>query len=275
LEQGFDFTFQDRVTGMMRNGYAQFRAPYVISYAGEFSRPNTDQIEAVSFNLTVLMSPIKPGWSRTIIYSGPGPKKKPSSLASGNDVARGTKPKTLTSRSLRFKIFSLLPTWLIHQLSNRFLDSDLAFLHYQEQERLVKRKVDSDGYCMPAPADRGVAAVRRWVQKYAHIPTMETVLGKSRTAEQQSQLLPSSPTDRTVLFDHLTQHTDQCKHCSKALNGVKKWRRNTCLVMGAGVLLGKFLAARLVVVACLALLRLLAKAEKSFMKGSFDHYKNQ
>ena len=29
--------------------------------------------------------------------------------------------------------YTLLPVWLIHLGSNRFLDSDLAFLHYQEQ----------------------------------------------------------------------------------------------------------------------------------------------
>ena len=65
------------------------------------------------FQPTQVCVPTQPGWSRAIIFGGSRDKK-----AATSPVA---------------KLFATLPVWLLHIFSNRFLDSDLAFLHYQEQ----------------------------------------------------------------------------------------------------------------------------------------------
>lgn len=256
--------------GLMRSGLAHFRAPFVISYEALF-QPKPGQTETIPFNLTTAMTPTKPGWSRIIIFGGAGARGTQVSNQDKDQASVKPKQKRPT-RNLVFALFSILPQWVLHQFSNKFLDSDLSLLHFQERERLVKRKVDYDGYCIPAPADRCVSAMRRWILKYAHIPTMATVLGNKDTTMQP--LLPPSPDTRIELFDRWTQHSDQCRHCHAAFDGIKKWRRNTFLVLAASVLMGKYLAARLVVVACLAVLRLLTTAENTITKGGFDHYKN-
>jgi len=239
-DEGFDFSFSDRTMGSFRHGVGEFRAPYVIRYAAEFEQKESpkktkEDTPPRTFNLTAVMTPTRNGWSRIILF---GPPKE-----------RNTKTKA----NLVLRIFRSLPDWIVHQLNNRFLDSDLAFLHYQEQTRL------SQTYFMPAQADRCVSALRTWVDTYA--PTI-------------SKRLPPAIEDRNVLFDHMAQHTDQCQHCSQALKGVQKWRFRTYWAMSASILLHRFVAARLVLVAGLFLLRAYQMVESSLLKGDFKHYEN-
>jgi hypothetical protein len=273
-EQGMEFSFEDRTMKMYRAGRGVFRAPFVISYDGDFTRtiPKKGSLKGPHFNLTTIMLPTKPGWSRIIIYGGPAAatkkkKEETKSLAAFPSTTAADKPvATREPPNLLFRLLRAFPVWILHQFSHKFLDSDLALLHYQEQERFNKRKLDYDGYCMPAPADRCIVAMRKWIQTYAFIPTT-MVEGKAS--------LPSSPMDKRVLFNRWAQHTDQCKHCHAAKDGIQKWRRNTYLAMAASILLlPKFLLARVVAVACIALLRLLSTAENSMVQGGFDHYKN-
>jgi Pheophorbide a oxygenase len=42
-------------------------------------------------------------------------------------------PVMKSKTSLTRKLFSVLPYWLLHQLSNHFLDNDLIILHEQEK----------------------------------------------------------------------------------------------------------------------------------------------
>jgi phenylpropionate dioxygenase-like ring-hydroxylating dioxygenase large terminal subunit len=245
-EKGFDFTFQDRTMGRMRDGWGDFRAPYVVQYAGEFGRKEGEKIDESNkpllFNLTVVMIPTKPGWSRGFIYGG-----------------RTLKPKDAKEKeSLFAKVFRILPVWLIHQFNNRVLDSDLAFLHYQGQKR-ERHDVDVEAYFMPAQSDRCIVAFRKWIEQFAHVP----------------RPLPAPITDRDQLFDRWNQHTDQCRHCSATVKGIQQWRRNTYLLLALNILLFKFPAARLVAVACLGMLRILAAVEKSMNVGEFKHYENQ
>jgi phenylpropionate dioxygenase-like ring-hydroxylating dioxygenase large terminal subunit len=226
---GFDFGFGDRTMGMMREGTGVFRAPYVIQYMADFV--NTTK----TFNLTAVMTPTKPGWSRIIIYA-----------------TRFAKIKKLERKPLKLKIFSRLPTWMLHQLSNRFLDSDLAFLHFQEQEN------PRQDYFMPAPSDRCVSAIRRWVAKYGYQPP-----------------LPPPIASRSVLFDRWSQHSEHCKHCSGAFKSMNKWKKQTYLALAASMLLfPKFLLARVVAVACLGWLQALSFFQKSMKDGGFNHYEN-
>lgn len=271
-EHGFDFTFADQTGGRRRAGEGVFRAPFALQYNQVYEQTEEQRAtgeELKFFNLTALCIPTKPGWSRTIIYGAPPPKSKQEkakdearkegkNAVAATGAATKTKPKKLPLKmQLLFKVFRLLPIWLIHQLSNRFLDSDLAFLHYQEQER-VKRGVDLDGYFMPAPADRCVVAQRNWVKKYAHVPGP----------------LPPVISDRAVLFDRWAQHTEHCKHCSQGYKNIQKWRKYTYVGMGVSILLIKFSAARFAAVGCLAMLRVLAMLEKPLKVGGFKHYEN-
>jgi hypothetical protein len=270
-EQGLEYSFNDRTMGMMRSGVAHFQAPYVISYEGEY-QPKEGQTEVPVFNLTAIMMPLRPGWSRMISCGGPdgGGKKRTTSLDSDNA------PDSLQTKSkpaISFSLFSFLPKWVKHQFGSIFLDSDLAFLHYQEQERLVKRNTDLEGYCMPAPADRAIVALREWIKQHAFIPTTANVLGDDKSHSHEP-LLPASPVERSKLFDRWTQHSDQCKYCHGALDGVKVWRRNTLIAMGASILTIDHVPARIAFVGCLALLQVLAKAEEAITKGGFEHYKN-
>ena len=243
-QAGFDFTFEDRTMKMFRQGQASFRAPYTLVYSGVY--PGNKGF----FNLTTINIPTKPGWSRAIIMTGGSHSRD----ADGNPLEK--------QKSLVAKIFSVIPTWLIHVLSTRFLNSDLAFLHYQEQER-EKRGGDSedDVYFMPAPADRAIVAFRKWKSKYAHVPLP----------------LPPPINTRAELFDHYTQHTSQCRHCSEALEGVKKNAVRTKGLLAVSVFLAatKFpILGSCLVALCIGFLQLLKITEAAFMTSDYKHYKN-
>lgn len=248
-ESGLEFEFEDRTMGKRRKGNAVFRAPFVIQYNATFEQ------DAGPFNLTVVMTPTKPGWSRAVIYAG-GPTQT-------EDETKGNQRKSLLGQ-----IFSLLPVWLLHQFSNRFLDSDLALLHYQEQERQRRRLAGANeyGYFMPAPADRCITACRKWIDTYA----------PDALDDGQATISPPAIAidDRDVLFDRWTQHSDQCRHCNAAVQGIQTWRRRTYGVLGITLLLFQFEVARIAAVGCLAVLGALSALEPSFKVGGFDHYKN-
>merc|ERR1712232_1530181 len=62
----------------------------------------------------------------------------------------------------------LTSSWVGHLFSNKFLDSDLAFLYYQE--RILRRKSPEpnnwkSAYYMPGESDRSISAFRRWLEK--------------------------------------------------------------------------------------------------------------
>jgi phenylpropionate dioxygenase-like ring-hydroxylating dioxygenase large terminal subunit len=246
-EWGFDFSFDDRTLKLIRHSNCTFRAPFVIQYDGHYDKKDGPS----KFELSAVMIPTKPGHSRIILYAGQGSKKK-------DDDTAVTTTKKKKKVPLFLRIMQILPTWLVHQFSNNFLDSDLALLYYQERERERRGGNVEDYYFIPAPIDRSVRALRQWVKKYAHIP------GPLPTYNHRSEL-----------FDRWSQHSDHCRHCSHAANVmVPKWRKNTYRALCISILLAKFLVARLVAVGCLALLGVLSKIESSLKQGGFDHYKN-
>lgn len=232
-QSGASFYQEDRTMNQFRSGHLHFRPPYTIHYE-----------LTVTSNITVAMIPTRPGWSRSIIF---GPD-------------RSAKIDTAKAVSPRAKIFYAIPVWMNHILSSRFLDTDLSFLHWQEQERFRRDKEGgSSSYFMPAESDAAVLAVRRWVQTYAHIP----------------QPLPPPIRDRRVLLDHWTQHCDQCQYCSKAADDMKLWRRNACIVLSVSLLLNDFIAARVAAVGCICFLGAVSKLEELMMTGDFEGYKNE
>jgi len=113
---------------------------------------------------------------------------------------------------------------------------------------------------MPAPADRCIAATRTWIRTYAK--------------EWESQPLPTSPINRDELFDRYGQHVSICRHCQKALEGIKIWKRNSYVVLGASIVVLNFTpAATVTVVGSLLMLPLLNAVERSITQGGHDHHK--
>lgn len=278
---GFTFQLGDRTMGLCRNVTGHFRAPFVLSYTGVFEsrragRKKSDDwkrraADPRTFELTTILIPTRPGWSRIITLGAPTKRqrrrvalerKRQRSAEEGLvKQEKGKAPRKGGQKrvSLMQRLFTSLPTWVSHQFSNRFLDSDLAFLHFQEQERQRRNAAGMAPYFMPAPADRTVTALRKWIETYAHIPGP----------------LPPLITDRKALFDRWSQHTEQCRHCRNALKGMQKIRKRTYATMALSVLfVGKSMLARLLIVVCLAILRLVATIEPSFKDGGFNHYEN-
>jgi len=267
---GFAFDFGDRTMGKRRAGVGEFRAPFVVAYNADFENSSR------TFNLTVVCVPTAPGWSRAIIYGGPQPQaKKPKGRLNAHRAEeRSTEPIVAPApvdepqvaappakkTSLVGKIFRLLPVWVVHLGSNRFLDSDLAFLHYQEQSvRMRKAPTAVSSYFMPAPADRCIAALRKWLAEHAH------VLGP----------LPPPINTRPVLFDRWSQHTSHCVHCQAAVDAIARWRRRAYIGFGLSLVAGIHLwPGRVLSVACLGLLRVLAIVEQQFKYSDYKHYKN-
>lgn len=286
--QGFSFDFADRTMGMKRKGAGIFRAPFVIQYGAVYESPAAANVttsrrglrrrkndktltsstassvpktstpsQAKTFNLTTILIPTKPGWSRIIIFGSPTTKRQKQ--------LQDNQKKRLSSR-----IIQCIPTWLLHQLSNLFLDSDLVFLHSQERERLRRQHVTSTtntsfpgsrsfGYFMPSQADRCVVALRNWVEDYAH------VLGP----------LPPLETNRKVLFDRWYQHSDQCRHCHEAAINLVKWRNRTYWTVAISLLfIRRYIVARIAAVGCLALFRFYNWVDSTLKHGEFQHYKN-
>jgi nitrite reductase/ring-hydroxylating ferredoxin subunit len=69
---GFTFDFADRTGKRVRRGTGEFRAPYVIQYNTKFDVPTAVKgakasprtVDPGVFNLTVICTPSRPGWSR-------------------------------------------------------------------------------------------------------------------------------------------------------------------------------------------------------------------
>ena len=150
-QHGFEFDFADRTMGRRRAGSGSFKAPYIVAYQAEYGPKQTATAKQLAkeaskppktFNLTVVCLPTRPGWSRIIIFV--------------------TLPKGF--------VFAALPAWLLHLFPNRFLDSDLAFLHFQEQTAQERGYAPNNPkYFMPAQVDRGITALRNWIGRHATV----------------------------------------------------------------------------------------------------------
>lgn len=192
------FTFWDRTMGMRREAQFSLRSPFFFFYLGEFKgdgdnlefkkfserRGSTEPDGKPRFRLNCACVPVAPGWSRLILAN----------------ASRGGQSG------------SILPPWAIHLLSNRFLDSDLAFLHYQER-KLRAKAAGPDGwssaYYMPGESDRSIGAWRQWLAKE-----------KARCVDPEVPL-PPSPLAREDLLNRWEQHTASCRHCREAFSNME------------------------------------------------------
>eukprot|EP00435_Cladocopium_sp_Y103_P027914 s2325_g6.t3 len=209
-----NFTFWDRTMGMRREAQFSLRSPFFFYYLGEF-KGDGDSLEFKKFaerrgggeadgkprfRLHCACVPVAPGWSRLILCNA---------TRSGQSG-------------------SILPPWAIHLLSNRFLDSDMAFLHYQER-KLRNKPNSADGwsnaYYMPGEADRSIGAWRQWLAKE-----------KARCVDPEVEL-PPSPLSREELLNRWDQHTAYCKHCREALSNMEVVQKG-CAALFLAALVG-------------------------------------
>lgn len=307
-EGGFFYEWQDRTMGKFRGGTGEFQAPFGVIYEGVYydtkdeadaaggthivakrrklknnlqagSKEQKEEedngiiiIEEVEFKLGVLCIPTKPGWSRLIIYKKEKKKNTTDKVTTTTTSTTSKKKKKKKKKSVFSLVFSVLPPWVMHLLSNKFLDSDLAFLHYQEQERMryynnnhnnhnhnnedendtaasSSTTSASSYYYMPAASDRCIAALRKWIPKHtdylgssSSITTTTTTGTKHKYKHTHKYTLPPPITSRSELFDRYKQHTSHCKHCQKGLKTLQtKVRRSAYGGLVVSVLAGHFL----------------------------------
>mmetsp|Transcript_11681 Transcript_11681/g.38490 ORF Transcript_11681/g.38490 Transcript_11681/m.38490 type:complete len:412 (+) Transcript_11681:521-1756(+) len=258
-QTGFSFDFGDRTMGLRRAGTGEFRAPYVVDYNAEFQVP-AGATPRQPFRLTVVCIPTRAGWSRAIIYGFSQAELPPRRVPPLPPLPKAPAVALKHKKSMVSRIFGLMPVWLVHTLSSRFLDSDLAFLHNQEKE-LARRAPHSaaQAYFMPAPADQPIIALRRWLA--AHAP----VLGP----------LPPPITDRATLLDRWTQHSAHCYHCTTAAGRLPVWRKRAAGTLALSLLFGmRAWPARLVAAGCVGLLWALGWAEQALRFQDYKHYEN-
>merc|ERR1719356_2254080 len=138
-------------------------SPFVAYYRGKFDKQDSP------FKLNFVCIPSAPGQSRLILIF--------------TDKA-GQGHRNMIMR---------LPAWAVHMWGHKFLDSDLAFLHYQERVlRDAPRSAEKwqNAYFMPAKSDHSINAWRRWLEREG---------ARCITPEYAAEM-PASP-PRLTLFD--------------------------------------------------------------------------
>lgn len=178
------FEFDDRTMSMNRHASFNMYLPFLGVYRGEFDKPGKSP-----FKLSFLCIPVKPGWSRLILlYTDPPGKGHRSMLQ-------------------RF------PIWVVHLFSNKFLDSDLVFLHAQERALRQGEGKWQSSYFMPAKCDQPLQVWRRWLERE----------GARCVGPDYAKALPTTP-PREELLNRFHQHTQFCWHCQSALEGISRWQ---------------------------------------------------
>jgi len=120
-----------------------------------------------------------------------------------------------------------MPGWLLHVFNNKFLDSDLAFVHFQEIT--LKKSADAKwrtGYFMPAKCDQPISVYRRWLEAE----------GALCVTPEYGSAIPQSP-PRKELLNRYQGHTQHCKHCLAAHSGMRRWQWRFGIVFGLSLVL--------------------------------------
>lgn len=112
----------------------------------------------------------------------------------------------------KYKIFTSIPFWMRHLLTNRFLDSDTLILHKQEQYLKMHNESyhHNSQYYMPTESDLSIRSYQNWIRKA--LPKIPFFYKRKITRELT----------RSEILDRYTQHTRDCKFCSGALKNGKR-----------------------------------------------------
>ncbi len=120
------------------------------------------------------------------------------------------------------KVIKATPRWFNHLSQNEVIDSDVVFLHAQDQilQKSMQRR-NQPKYYLPAKCDTMVIAFRKWLDRYTDKKVRGWMNG-------QDQLEVSS---RLNLLDRFEQHTKVCSSCRIAHKNFKRLD-STCFGLG-------------------------------------------
>jgi len=202
-ETTVEVSFEDVVRGKPRSGVVSFRAPCYYHF-----RTYSEE-DGWKFGLIILTVPVRPGHSRVMI----------------------------TADRARFPPW--LPTWLLHSLSNRFVDTDV-WLHDAERwargtsgtdalgrggtpgsKQSAETGVGPNGmrnlpYATPTSSDTGPTQFRRWWAR-SGLATAGSGFGPAVAAE-----LDWVP--RATQLDRYDYHVQHCAPCRTALSRARALR---------------------------------------------------
>eukprot|EP00884_Botryococcus_braunii_P002002 jgi/Botrbrau1/11802/Bobra.0224s0008.2 len=122
------------------------------------------------------------------------------------------------------------PRWLDHLVLNEIFDGDMAYLTETEisaKKHDVMGRTWAKDYYLPAKADGGVIAWRKWFHGRGRSGYVEA-------SEGTPALPPVIPVAQK--FDRYNQHTKHCPSCSKALENLKT-SQTVLKIAGVGMLL--------------------------------------
>ncbi|CAM9952884.1 unnamed protein product [Ectocarpus sp. 4 AP-2014] len=171
--------------------------------------------------MTLYGVPTKPGWSRLVgrqaYVHKYAPKSKEAKALRKENKRLGKKPSELMVAA---SIMSKIPQWLMHASAGLFLYQDMVLLHHQDKTLASvghdSTSISSYGKTVytPAPADRAVMAVRKWIATHGS--------GGPAWDEDCDPTLPEREHNREVLFDYYEGHTKTCSTCLRALKNINR-----------------------------------------------------
>jgi hypothetical protein len=116
------------------------------------------------------------------------------------------------------RVSKLIPTWLLHAASNRFLNTDV-WLHDAEISARSK-STSNQNYVFASSSDGGVKAFRQWWSKNGFKDAPPNTFG----ASSLEQLTATGRLSRAEQIDPWEHHSKQCSSCRKALKVIKRFQ---------------------------------------------------
>ena len=119
-------------------------------------------------------------------------------------------------------IYSKIPHWIKHVVTQTFLDSDTMLLYKQEQHLLKMNSLHNCTklYTTPTTSDYSVHMFNKWLKKYP----------KSWSDKIIQTNYPITRT-REDVFDRYNGHTKNCIYCTNTLNIVENIKRLLLIVL--------------------------------------------
>lgn len=113
-------------------------------------------------------------------------------------------------------VYSRLPSWFKHVISQAFFDSDTMLLYRQEQILKEKNILDNCtyAYSTPTSSDYSIHMFHKWRRKYPQI-------WSSKVNEFKTPLTLS----RHQVFDRYNRHTKHCTECKKTLTDIETMQK--------------------------------------------------
>ena len=110
------------------------------------------------------------------------------------------------------RIYSLVPTWFKHVITQSFFDSDTMLLYKQEKQLRERNSLYNctNTYVTPTSSDKPIYFYHKWKNKY---PTIWSI-------DINSDNTQFPDLSRKEVFDRYNGHTKNCKSCMNILNNI-------------------------------------------------------